>query len=178
MLEEDDEIGDGESIDNGIDTLIQDLEGAVESRDRDGRFSSNEVNTIQERTPRVSNNRVFGSLKTMDAPKELYDATALLLQSSLLDEDTAMLLTKDIMDLSGNGEPDIHAINNMPNHEALNATTVDKNITFDNDSIVETTHNTEASALLATSAENEGMLKPSIFTMHSSTVTEVKDTWV
>ena len=34
----------------------------------------------------------------MNAPTELREATALLLQSSLLDEDTARLLTSDILD--------------------------------------------------------------------------------
>lgn len=48
-------------------------------------------------TPRTRNS-IQQQLAAMNAPSELREATALLLQSTLLDEDTARLLTKDILD--------------------------------------------------------------------------------
>ena len=132
---------------------------------------------------------MFGTLKKMDAPKELYDATALLLQSSLLDEDTAMLLTKDIMELSANDEPSttidqadesspdetlcasvIHSSSNDSRKEDESNQGTDLSETSVN--IHEEEISNETSALLATSTENEEMLKPSIFTMHSVTPNE------
>lgn len=132
---------------------------------------------------------MFGTLKKMDAPKELYDATALLLQSSLLDEDTAMLLTKDIMELSANDEPSttidqadesspddtlcasvIHSSSNDSRKEDESNQGTDLSETSVN--IHQEEISNETSALLATSTENEEMLKPSIFTMHSVTPNE------
>lgn len=133
---------------------------------------------------------MFGTLKKMDAPKELYDATALLLQSSLLDEDTAMLLTKDIMELSANDEPSTtidQADKSSPDktlcasviHSSSNDSRKEDESNQGTDLSEETSVNiheeeisNETSALLATSTENEEMLKPSIFTMHSVTPNE------
>lgn len=132
---------------------------------------------------------MFGTLKKMDAPKELYDATALLLQSSLLDEDTAMLLTKDIMELSANDEPST-TIDQADESSPDDTLCASVKLSSSNDSrkedesnqgtdLSETSVNihqeeisNETSALLATSTENEEMLKPSIFTMHSVTPNE------
>ena len=105
VLEEDEELGDGESSDNGLDSLLQDVEGLLESREKSGNTSTKQQRKSSlSRRAAPSSSGIFGSLREMNAPKELYDATALLLQSSLLDEATARLLAKDIMELSAADE--------------------------------------------------------------------------
>jgi hypothetical protein len=191
VLEEDEEIGDGESSENGLDSLLEDVEGLLASRTRDQHVLS----SIREKSPRASSetvevlhsggNGLFRSLKEMNVPTELYDATALLLQSSLLDETTARLLTKDIMDLSAYDEHISSVDNNNDSMatDVLNQSTEetaidngsDENVKWnasldDNggeiDSGGEDEATNEASALLSTPIQNEEILKPSIFTMH------------
>lgn len=198
VLEEDEELGDGDASDNGIDTLIDDVDALLENRDRRGRkLPRLRPDTISSRetTPSRRRGQVLGSLRKMDAPKELYDATALLLQSSLLDEDTAILLTQDIMELSANDKrPNTNVT--MPSEttdttEAANADAnavknisplneEEKKLHTSNDLEAPCTnedgeHFTETSALISASIENEDMLKPSIFTMHSFSATEEKE---
>eukprot|EP00804_Cyclotella_cryptica_P029207 CCRYP_011648-RA/>CCRYP_011648-RA protein AED:0.06 eAED:0.06 QI:253/1/1/1/0.75/0.6/5/458/777 len=191
VLEEDEELGDSESLDNGLDSLLEDVEGLLESRERDERVTSSRhqhspgSSSVAAGSLPPSGSGIFRSLKEMNAPKELCDATALLLQSSLLDETTARLLTRDIMDLSAYDE---HICSNDNNHDSeaniLDQST--KETPSDNTHEESVEWNTqlddshgeassghgdgapnETSALLSTSIQNEEMLKPSIFTMHS-----------
>jgi hypothetical protein len=197
VLEEDEELGDGDASDNGIDTLIDDVDALLEKRDRRGRkLSELHSDTVSSREKKQiqKGDRVLGSLKKMDAPKELYDATALLLQSSLLDENTAMLLTRDIMELSANDEPP--STSGPLQDEAMDAavaTDAEANVIKNGGPLDEEETNihtntleayctnedsenpTETSALLSTSIENEDMLKPSIFTMHSFAATNEEE---
>jgi hypothetical protein len=186
VLEGDEELGDGESSDNGIDTLLDDVEGLIERRDRAKSGSSTAYHRDavidQEKTPA---NRVLGSLKNMDAPRELCDATALLLQSTLLDEDTAMLLTRDIMNLSVNDdEPSasgtVETDHLLPesNYCDEEGATQDDDINMNEEIVDEAAPNESLDmprdgTIMTT--ENEKMLKPSIFTMHSFTATEPKE---
>lgn len=186
VLEGDEELGDGESSDNGIDTLLDDVEGLIERRDRAKSGSSTAYHRDavidQEKTPA---NRVLGSLKNMDAPRELCDATALLLQSTLLDEDTAMLLTRDIMNLSVNDdEPSasgtVETDHLLPesNYYDEEGATQDHDINMNEEIVDEAAPNESLDmprdgTIMTT--ENEEMLKPSIFTMHSFTATEPKE---
>lgn len=185
VLEEDEELGDSDALDNGIDTLINDVDALLESRERSGRgLQNNEIMNLGAQAR--SGDRVFGSLKKMDAPKELYDATALLLQSSLLDEDTAMLLARDIMELSGNGESStltdsVGAITKNADTEGATQEVSEIDVGVP-ETLLGTSHEAnevaeadETSAFLATSTVNEEMLKPSIFTMHSISASEEKD---
>ncbi|KAL7506489.1 hypothetical protein ACHAXN_003772 [Cyclotella atomus] len=197
VLEEDEELGDRDASDNGIDTLIDDVDALLEKRDRRGRkLSELHSDTVSSREKKQiqKGDRVLGSLKKMDAPKELYDATALLLQSSLLDENTAMLLTRDIMELSANDEPP--STSGPLQDEAMDAavaTDAEANVIKNGGPLDEEETNihtntleayctnedsenpTETSALLSTSIENEDMLKPSIFTMHSFAATNEEE---
>ena len=116
VLEEDEELGDGESVDDGIDTLLSDVEGLLEDRSEHSKRSK----TAMKAATQVES-RVFSSLKEMKAPKELREATALLMSSCLLDESTAMLLTRDIMDLTANnssatGSIDVQEEGNNTSH--------------------------------------------------------------
>jgi hypothetical protein len=186
VLEGDEELGDGESSDNGIDTLLDDVEGLIERRDRAKSGSSTAYHRDavidQEKTPA---NRVLGSLKNMDAPRELCDATALLLQSTLLDEDTAMLLTRDIMNLSVNDDEPcasgtVETDHLLPesNYCDEEGATQDHYINMNESEIVDKAAPNESLDMprdgTIMTTENEEMLKPSIFTMHSFTATEPK----
>lgn len=196
VLEEDEEeeAGDGDSTDNGIDTLLDNVEGLLESRDRAMPANSTTAAVTtgckQAKVAPRSGEQVFGALKKMDAPKELYDATALLLQSSLLDDDTAMLLTRDIMELSVNDDADATANKNsgfiipdavqnatIPNeqHDVSNISSTreeTKSEDVHQDETNDETKPSETTALLKNvSTENEEMLKPSIWNMQTSSTT-------
>ncbi len=139
--------------------------------------------------------KVLRSLKAMNAPSELRQATALLLQSSLLDEDTANLLTRDILDQhtegafpdaidddeEGDGEGDGEEEGkNEGQIDPVGLASLDQSqsltesaITANNDAEVippeseNTTTFSEVSYLFAPPNVIDEMLRPSIFTMHS-----------
>lgn len=67
--------------------------------------ASKDTGTSAVITPRTRNS-IQQQLAAMNAPSELREATALLLQSTLLDEDTARLLTRDILDQTSIEEED------------------------------------------------------------------------
>ena len=125
----------------------------------------------------------------MDAPKELRQATALLLQSTLLDESTARLLTSDILEqpieeegVSPKEDNDEGDDNKPDNGESVPTSRADENnteapllvsipssppppppITTEQYPVT----NDTAPLLSPTPTENDDMLQPSIFTMHS-----------
>ena len=194
VLEEDEEAGDGDSTDNGIDTLLENVEGLIESRDSAMLANSTAAERKHAKATPRSGERVFGSLKKMDAPKELCDATALLLQSSLLDEDTAMLLTRDIMELSANDDADAtgskqsssivpdEALNTPisgDQHDDSNIDSTREDDTMQEDSNQDETDeelgpNETSALLIKKSTENEEMLKPSIWNIQTSSTTSEK----
>jgi hypothetical protein len=141
--------------------------------------------------------KVLASLKAMNAPSELRQATALLLQSSLLDEVTASLLTRDILDqpMEG-GSPDAvdddggggeeqeeekqqeegHTQSSQIDpikHESLDQLQIlnESAIVANNDAVPpgndDTTTLSEVPYLFAPPSVTDEMLRPSIFTMHS-----------
>lgn len=135
MLEEDEELGRTDSTDDGLQSLLDNVEDFLESNSGGDPTKSSSVakddgqreeiesaapgndKSINNFTPRSKNRKsIQESLEAMDAPTELRQATALLLQSTLLDEDTAWLLTSDILDLpiedaGGDGSLDNENIN-------------------------------------------------------------------
>ncbi|KAL7549821.1 hypothetical protein ACHAWF_013083 [Thalassiosira exigua] len=207
VLEEDEELGGSDSND-GLRSLLVDVEGLLEGEDVDGPSASRRredsstagadpgADHQQQPTPRTLYRKsVQESLRAMDAPRELRAATALLLQSTLLDEDTARLLTSDILeqplepeargDDKGGGAERTGGEDASPyeveqklppedsddresaaeeeplsNHEPStgeNATTSG-----------ETAEPSESTSLLMAPSKNDDMLRPSIFTMHST----------
>ncbi len=141
--------------------------------------------------------KVLRSLKAMNAPSELRQATALLLQSSLLDEVTANLLTRDILDQhtegafpdaidddkEGDGEGEEEEEEEGKNEgqiDPVGLASLDQSqsltesaITANNDAEVippeseNATTFSEVSYLFAPPNVIDEMLRPSIFTMHS-----------
>jgi len=189
-----------EPLINTVDALDQAEEGKLQhspirvSRIRPTATTREEdIDTIT--TPRTRKT-LQEQLLAMDAPKELRQATALLLQSTLLDESTARLLTSDILEqpIEEEGGP-------LPSGEDNND---DGDKTPDNGESIPTQGNDDndenntdapkspllvsipsspppplptterhpatsdsAPLLSPTPTENDDMLKPSIFTMHS-----------
>jgi len=141
--------------------------------------------------------QVLASLKAINAPSELRQATALLLQSSLLDEVTASLLTRDILDQPMEGgspgavdddvgegrgdqeeqqEEEGHTQGSQIDpikHESLDQLQVfnESGIIANNDAVPprndDTTTLPEVPYLFAPPSVTDEMLRPSIFTMHS-----------
>lgn len=123
--------------------------------------------------PRAHRNSILESLNASNAPVELRQATALLLQSSLLDERTARLLTSDIMNqpVEGVGVPDGTG-DEGEGHENIDTLGLQESEqSSENDGRGEETPDTNtlglshsSSLLPATSADE--ILRPSIFTMN------------
>lgn len=156
-------MGDGESLDEGIDTLLSDVEGLLDDRtDHSQRGKTAMKVATQDKS------RVFSSLKEMEAPKELQEATALLMSSCLLDESTAMLLTRDIMDLTAKNSS---AAGSNDGQEEDYDTSHKDNIRLqeeakqDNTEVITSKESDETMSLLKASV-NEDMLQPSIWNIH------------
>merc|ERR1712032_16958 len=93
----------------------------------------------------ITRQSIQASLVEMNAPQELKEATALLMQSSLLDETTARLLTSDILTSEDSGEePHCAGGVGTPHSETEELPS-------------------EETSLL--SGKNTDLLRPSIFTM-------------
>jgi len=151
-------------------------------------------------TPHTRNRKsIQEQLLALDAPKELRQATALLLQSTLLDESTARLLTSDILEQPieeeggplPSGEDDNDDGDETPdNGESIPTQGNDDNDENNTDGsespllvsipssppppppITEQySASTDTAPLLSpTPTENDDMLQPSIFTMHSASM--------
>lgn len=149
VLEEDEELGRTDSSEDGLQTLLHDVEGLLD--DDDDPSSSpkaaagkGNVQSVRKSsptsTPRTDRKSVEETLQAMDAPKELRQATALLLQTSLVDETTARLLASDILDQPMEGGPsedigdqaeekDNAAIEDEPKESTEDVKTNDESIT-------------------------------------------------
>ena len=156
LLEEDDEAGRGEPDEEG-GLRVQTSLGASEESGADGEA--------------VTPGTIQASLEAMNAPAELKEPTALLMQSALLDEPTARLLVSDILE-----EPLDTPLDSSDEARdgADGANTESDSITGDcHIGVADTTQEDEdedgppsESSSLLTSSKNEDLLKPSIFTMH------------
>jgi len=203
VLEEDEELG---SSDDGLQSLLSDMDEYLENRaggtdktkkdhDQRQRGSTAEKST----PPRKNQSSIQESLEAMNAPIELRNATALLLQCSLLDEETSRLLASDILDQSISVEHK-EVVGVKDEESGLVAQREDTPVEENADNLVSGesgsfTHGenapstlesnpgqrvphdeagddedsaSDSKSLLSASSKNEKMLKPSIFTMHSS----------
>ena len=194
VLEEDEELGgstglneDGlqSLLDNVEDFLEDDAEDAVATEDdasqRERASTVRNCDTnINTATPRCT---VQKQLEELNAPRELQQATALLLQSTLLDEDTARLLTNDILldqpaendKKGGHGIDDcIRSDEESAQSQEVGSTAENHTTTVANDTTIaegeEAQQPPESTSLLSPSSENDDMLRPSIFTMHSGSL--------
>lgn len=198
VLEEDEELGRTDSSDEGLHSLIDNVEDLLEESGADdsikstagagqrGNDSSPGKRNLQP--SRTYKKSIQESLEAMNAPTELRQATALLLQSSLLDENTARLLTSDILDQPfeknddkgegqcDEGSPAPGETKQSAEDSCVEGSTVDgmegdgaPASTADNETILqEETGLSESTSLLMASSTNDEMLRPSIFTMHST----------
>jgi hypothetical protein len=196
-LEEDDEdeeaLERAESNDDGLQSLIENfLESsggdqgtssaiAKQRANRGVSDKSKGSNSIMPRAHR--NNNILESLNASNAPVELRQATALLLQSSLLDESTARLLTSDILNqpLEGGGTVDNETTSDVGEvHQKVETTNSDledpqqHSLENDGGSCEEASTLTlglsdseNASTTLPPVTSVDEILRPSIFTMHS-----------
>ena len=189
VLEEDEELGgssglnkDGlQSLLDNVEDLLDDAEDAAVQRERASTVRSNgkDIDTVTRRS-------VQKQLEELNAPRELQQATALLLQSTLLDEDTARLLTNDILDRpaendntevkeGGHGTEDCIRSDEESAQSREDGSTAENHvITVENDTTTaegeEELQPSESTSLLSVSNENDDMLRPSIFTMHSGSL--------
>jgi hypothetical protein len=106
VLEEDEEeLERTDSNDDGLQSLLENFLENSGERNTNSPIAGRSVNRRSSDysegpnrvTPRSRQNNILESLGASNAPMELRQATALLLQSSLLDEITARLLTSDIL---------------------------------------------------------------------------------
>ena len=133
--------------------------------------------------------KVLTSLKAMNAPSELCQATALLLHSCLLDEVTANLLTRDILDQPmegaslnadseegggrGDGQEQIQIDPVGPESIDQSQSLTESGTISNNDAEItppgneDTTSSSEVPYLFSPPSVIGEMLRPSIFTMHS-----------
>mmetsp|Transcript_16014 Transcript_16014/g.28881 ORF Transcript_16014/g.28881 Transcript_16014/m.28881 type:complete len:868 (-) Transcript_16014:109-2712(-) len=200
VLEEDEELGRTDSND-GLQSLLENVEDLLESGGGDD-VSSNSTTSKKRKNdtppvptpPRTHENSIEQSLRDRNAPRELRQATALLLAGNLLDETTARLLTSDILDLplevgqstagvnnddegGGRVEEDVGKEKSQQSQEDTDgleggvASTEsleggDAVASSDADAPTADTQPSKSTSLLPASKIDE-MLRPSIFTMHS-----------
>ncbi|KAL7539683.1 hypothetical protein ACHAXR_009488 [Thalassiosira sp. AJA248-18] len=189
VLEEDEELGQTDSNEDGLQSLLGNVEDLLESTGDADSITADDGRR-EKLTPRTYRKSIQQSLESMDAPTELRQATALLLQSTLLDETTARLLTTDILDQplevgdgsldEKDGEGEVHvdidedAVGGEESkqspedvagcEEADGVDCVDSLTGHDAPASLQPL---ESTLLLAASSNNDDMLRPSIFTMHS-----------
>lgn len=187
LLEEDEEIGQTDSND-GLSSLLDNVGDLLENDDGAAAVAG----TVPEESVRSESDSLHSnpvtprtyrsiqqSLEEMDAPSELRQATALLLQSTLLDEDTARLLTHDILDqpmevaekaerymvdddvIEGDGQT------KQSSEDCHDAAVAEESQTEDDVYASVKTDEEEESTAKVPPTENDDMLRPSIFTMHS-----------
>jgi len=103
VLEEDEELGQSDST-HGLQSLLDNVEVFLESDAAssvgEGENKESDPSPCKNVSAPVTHKRnIHESLRDKNAPRELRQATALLLAGTLLDENTARLLTSDILDL-------------------------------------------------------------------------------
>jgi hypothetical protein len=202
VLEEDEELGDPTDEGRLVQSLLDKYESGGGGRDEKSAklkriggkgLAVGDVDKDTERAapPRtVQASEVLTSLRAMNAPFELRQATALLLQSSLLDEVTANLLTRNILDQPMDGGPPdddggggggAGDGRDQSQIDAFGPESIDQShgltesgITANNDDAEtippgneDATSSSEVPYLFAPPSVIEEMLRPSIFTMHS-----------
>lgn len=111
VLEEDEELGRTDSSE-GLQSLLDNVEDLLEedAASGDGGDDAKGGGDAPPGTARValaSTRSVQESLRDANAPRELRQATAVLLAGNLLDETTARLLTNDIMELEAGSREDV-----------------------------------------------------------------------
>ena len=189
VLEEDEELGGSTGLnEDGLQSLLDNVEDLLDDDAEDAAAQRERASTVR------NNDKVIGTvmprsvqkqLEELNAPRELQQATALLLQSTLLDEDTARMLTNDILDQpaeSDNAEvkEEGHGIDDCIRRDEESAqsrevgSTAENHATIANDTTTaegeEELQPSESTSLLSVSTENDDMLRPSIFTMHSGSL--------
>jgi hypothetical protein len=197
VLEDDEEMGDS-TDESRLQSLLEKYE-SPNSRDtkikRSGKKGhiTGSVKDVGHATPPQTfiPSKVLTSLRAMNAPSELRQGTLLLLQSSLLDEVTANLLMRDILDQPLEGASP-NAIDDGENgeggEEGKNEGRIDSGglasldqsqsltesaLTANNDPVAiplgneNVTNFSEVPYLFAPPNVIDEMLRPSIFTMHS-----------
>ena len=198
MLEEDDEFGDPTDKARLVQSLLDKYESSGGPDDKSAKLKRiggkglvvGNVKDPDHSNPRkFQRSKVLTSLKAMNAPSELRQATALLLQSSLLDEVTANLLTRDILDRpmegaspnddgeegggAGDGQEQIHIDPVGPETIDQSQSLTESGIISNNDAEIappgneDTTSSSEVPYLFAPPSVVDEMLRPSIFTLHS-----------
>ena len=190
VLEEDEELGGSTGLnEDGLQSLLDNVEDLLDDDAEDAAAQRERASTVRNNDKDIANvmpRSVQKQLEELNAPRELQQATALLLQSTLLDEDTARMLTNDILDQpaeSDNAEvkEEGHGIDDCIRSDEESAqsreggsTAENHAITVENDTTTaegeEELQPSESTSLLSVSTENDDMLRPSIFTMHSGSL--------
>ena len=181
VLEEDEELGGSTGLnEDGLQSLLDNVEDLLDDDAEDAAAQRERASTVRNNDKDIANvmpRSVQKQLEELNAPRELQQATALLLQSTLLDEDTARMLTNDILDQpaeSDNAEVKEggHGIDDCIRSDEESAE--NHAITVENDTTTaegeEELQPSESTSLLSVSTENDDMLRPSIFTMHSGSL--------
>eukprot|EP00574_Skeletonema_japonicum_P003729 CAMPEP_0201719688 /NCGR_PEP_ID=MMETSP0593-20130828/4844_1 /ASSEMBLY_ACC=CAM_ASM_000672 /TAXON_ID=267983 /ORGANISM="Skeletonema japonicum, Strain CCMP2506" /LENGTH=794 /DNA_ID=CAMNT_0048210195 /DNA_START=62 /DNA_END=2446 /DNA_ORIENTATION=+ len=188
--EEDEEIG--ALLDNVKDLLLEDdspapspiktSKGSIMPEPDDDDSPTKEAQKVA--TPKVESpgNEVDEESHGEDLPSELRAARALLLESRLLDETTASLLTRDMLDhISNEREADDdsdHGLDERITDDGHNVEISDEENQYhpasdtheDVDEEEEEAHVAAESSLLFSTSPSDQVLQPSIFTMHSKSL--------
>ena len=199
MLEEDEELGDPTDKEGLVQSLLDKYErsGGPDNRSAKSKriggkgVAVGSVKDPDRTTPprKLQTSKVLTSLKAMNAPSELRQATALLLQSCLLDEVTANLLTRDILDHpmegasrnddaeegggAGDGQEQIQIDPVGPESIDQSQSLTEYGKISNNYAEItppgnkDTTSSSEVPYLFAPPSVINEVLRPSIFTMHS-----------
>ena len=199
VLEEDEELGDHTDKERLVQSLLDKYESSGGPDNRSAklkRIDGKGVAVVNVKDPdrttpprKFQTSKVLTSLKAMNAPSELRQATALLLQSCLLDEVTANLLTRDILAQptegasldadaeegggGGDGQEQIQIDPVGPESIDQSQSLTESGIISNNDAEItppgneDTTSSSEVPYLFAPPSVIDEMLRPSIFTMHS-----------
>jgi len=189
VLEEDEELGGSTGLnEDGLQSLLGNVEDLLDGAEDDAsqRERASTVRNNDKDIGTVTPRSVQKQLEELNAPRELQQATALLLQSTLLDEDTARLLTNDILDQPAeNDNAEVkeggHGIDDCIRSDEESAQSREGGSTAENHAInvandtttaegEEALQPSESTSLLSVSSENDDMLRPSIFTMHSGSL--------
>lgn len=160
VLEEDEEDND-----DGLQSLLENFLESSSEHDTSSASAQRRVDRLprddsggpNRAMPRTHRNDILESLDASNAPVELRHATALLLQSSLLDESTARLLTSDILnqplEVGERGEEPQKVETTLGFDDPTNLSVNDNRGSF------------EEAGLPGSNTTTA--LRPSIFTMHS-----------
>lgn len=176
--EEDEEVG---SLLDKVEGLLLEEESCSAGKDSTSSsivYKSNVNDSSSDGEQRVNTLKAKPDGKVDELPFELRQARALLLESRLLDETTASLLTTDMLHQLSNGQQkekqdtgqvgdtrmidDGHQKADTDDEESLTAAEL-----LDEKSNEGENSNATDSTRLSAASRNDQMLQPSIFTMHS-----------